>query len=379
LGKSPFNARGVSLTSKRTIMIMAGGTGGHVIPGLAVAGEMQRRHWEVVWLGHPKGMEAALTAKAGIPMRPVVFSGFRGKGLFQQALMPLNILRAFWQSVKALRDVKPQVVLGMGGYIALPGGLMASLLGKPLVVHEQNSVAGLTNKILSGVADRCLNAFPSNLAKSLPKGEWVGNPVRETLINMAEPTARYAARQGPLRLSIVGGSLGAVALNELVPQAMALIAKADRPVITHQSGRGRLAALEQAYKDAGVEAQCVEFIDDMTPIYEHSDLLICRAGAMTVSEIAAVGIASLMVPFPAAVDDHQTTNANFLVDAQAGLMMQQRDLSPDRLANAVTTLGRQALVQMACAARALAKPDATQKVADVCEAIALELKTQKTQ
>jgi UDP-N-acetylglucosamine--N-acetylmuramyl-(pentapeptide) pyrophosphoryl-undecaprenol N-acetylglucosamine transferase len=355
--------------SQRTIMIMAGGTGGHVIPGLAVASEMRRRSWNVVWLGHPFGMEAGLTAKAGIEMKFVLFSGFRGKGLIQQMLMPLNILRAFWQSIVALREVKPQVVLGMGGYIALPGGLMASLLGKPLVVHEQNSIAGLTNKILAGVADRCLNAFP----KALSKGEWVGNPVRPELLTIAEPSQRYTARKGPLQLAVVGGSLGAAALNTLVPKALALIPKESRPTVTHQSGKGNLSKLEQAYKDAGVDAVCVEFIDDMTSVYANHDLLVCRAGAMTVSEIAAVGVASILVPFPAAVDDHQTTNAQFLVNEQAAILMQQKDLSPDRLAGTLSQLNRHALLSMALNAKKLAKPEATAAVADICEAVASEI------
>jgi UDP-N-acetylglucosamine--N-acetylmuramyl-(pentapeptide) pyrophosphoryl-undecaprenol N-acetylglucosamine transferase len=358
----------------RTIMIMAGGTGGHVIPGLAVASEMQRRAWNVVWLGHPQGMEAGLTSKYNIPMKPVIFSGFRGKGVVAQALMPLNILRAFWHSIRALREVKPHVVLGMGGYIALPGGLMASLLGKPLVVHEQNSVAGLTNRILASLADRCLNAFPSASNKVLAKGTWVGNPIRENLLHVREPIERYSQRQGALLISVVGGSLGAAALNDLVPKAMALIPKASRPIVTHQSGKGNLAKLQQAYAAVGVDATCIEFIDDMQLIYSQSDLIICRAGAMTVCEIAAVGVASLLVPFPAAVDDHQTTNAEFLVKEQAGLIMQQRDLSPDRLADAISKLSRDVLMEMAVNAKKLAKPEATKAVADVCEAVALKLK-----
>jgi UDP-N-acetylglucosamine--N-acetylmuramyl-(pentapeptide) pyrophosphoryl-undecaprenol N-acetylglucosamine transferase len=361
----------VATANARTIMIMAGGTGGHVIPGLAVAAEMQRRAWNVVWLGHPQGMEAGLTSKSNIPMQPVIFSGFRRKGILSQALMPLNILRAFWQSIQALRAVKPHVVLGMGGYIALPGGLMASLLGKPLVVHEQNSVAGLTNKILAGLADRCLNAFPN----SLKNAAWVGNPIRTSLLDLNPPQERYSERQGALQLSVIGGSLGAAALNDLVPKALALIPKALRPVVTHQSGKGNLNKLQQAYTEAGVDAKCIEFIDDMRSVYAQSDLLICRAGAMTVCEIAAVGVASLLVPFPAAVDDHQTTNAQFLVDAKAGLLMQQRDLTPDRLADAISKLNRQSLMAMAVNAKELAKPEATSAVADVCEAIALKLKT----
>ncbi len=354
------------MSAAPTIMIMAGGTGGHVLPGLAVAAEMRKRAWNVVWLGHPEGIEARLTAQHQIPLFPVIFSGFRGKGLLQQAFMPLNILRAFVQSVRALRSAKPQVVLGMGGYIALPGGMMASLLGKPLVVHEQNSIAGLTNKILARLADRCLNAFPN----ALPQAQWVGNPVREDLMTIDPPEERYNQREGALRIAVVGGSLGASALNEIVPKALALLPKETRPIVTHQSGRGHLDKLNQHYRDAGVQASTSEFIDDMRQIYADTDLLICRSGAMTVSEITAVGIASLLVPFPAAVDDHQTTNGKFLVDVNGAQLLQQKDLTPDKLAVAISQLNRSTLKRMAIAAHALAKPSATREVADVCEALA---------
>ncbi|MFZ4759403.1 MAG: undecaprenyldiphospho-muramoylpentapeptide beta-N-acetylglucosaminyltransferase, partial [Burkholderiaceae bacterium] len=292
----------------RTILIMAGGTGGHVFPGLAVAETMRARAWNVVWLGNPTGMEATLVPRHGIPMQWVRIGGLRGKGLMTKLMLPVNLLRAFWQSLSALRAVRPSVVLGMGGYVAFPGGMMAALTRIPLVVHEQNSVAGLTNRSLARVADRVLVAFPDAIAGA----QWCGNPVRDDVAALPPPDVRYGARTGPLRVLVVGGSLGAQALNTTVPKALALLAAEARPQVVHQSGRSNLDALRTAYRDAGVDADAVEFIDDMAAAYAQADLVICRAGAMTVSEVAAAGIASLMVPFPYAVDDHQTTNARFL-------------------------------------------------------------------
>jgi len=350
----------------RTIVIMAGGTGGHVMPGLAVAEAMRRRAWDVVWFGNPAGMEATLVPKHGIPMRPVRFGGLRGKGVLTAALLPLNLLRAFWQSLQALRAVRPSVVLGMGGYVAFPGGMMAALLGRPLVVHEQNSVAGLTNRVLAGVADRVIVAFPD----ALPKAQHCGNPVGAALAATAPPTERYAQRSGPLRLLVVGGSLGAQALNDIVPQALARLDPAQRPRVTHQSGSRHGAALAAAYRDAGVEARQVEFIEDMAAAYADADLVICRAGAMTVAEVACVGVAALFVPYPHAVDDHQTTNARFLTERGAALMTPQRDLSAGSLARQLAALTREQLLEIAVRARALGKPGAADCVADACEAIA---------
>jgi UDP-N-acetylglucosamine--N-acetylmuramyl-(pentapeptide) pyrophosphoryl-undecaprenol N-acetylglucosamine transferase len=294
---------------------MAGGTGGHVFPGLAVADAMRARAWNVVWLGNPGGMEATLVPRHGIPMRWVRFGGLRGKGLVTQLMLPFNLLRAFWQSLRVLREVRPAVVLGMGGYVAFPGGMMAALIGRPLVVHEQNSVAGLTNRVLARVADRVMVAFPDALAGA----QWSGNPVRQDVAAIAPPAERYPSREGPLRVLVVGGSLGAQALNTVVPQALAALPIDLRPTVVHQSGRRHLADLQAAYAQAGVAAQALEFIDDMAAAYAHADLVICRAGARTVSEVAAAGVASLMVPYPHAVDDHQTTNARFLSEREAAL------------------------------------------------------------
>jgi UDP-N-acetylglucosamine--N-acetylmuramyl-(pentapeptide) pyrophosphoryl-undecaprenol N-acetylglucosamine transferase len=350
----------------RTIMIMAGGTGGHVMPGLAVAAEMRARSWDVVWLGNPAGMEASLVTRHGIPMRPVAIGGLRGKGLLTKLLLPIVLLRAFWQALTALRATRPAVVLGMGGYVAFPGGMMAVLLGRPLVVHEQNSVAGLTNRLLARIADRVLEAFPG----ALPGAEACGNPVRQDLAALPPPGQRYGGRSGPLRLLVVGGSLGAQVLNETLPAAMALLPAGERPAVVHQTGRGRRDEVERRYREAGVEAQVSEFIDDMASAYAEADLLVCRAGAMTVSEIAAAGVASVLVPFPHAVDDHQTGNARYLSDHGAARLLPQPELGAARLAELIASLDRASCAVMADAARALAKPDAAARVADTCEQVA---------
>jgi UDP-N-acetylglucosamine--N-acetylmuramyl-(pentapeptide) pyrophosphoryl-undecaprenol N-acetylglucosamine transferase len=350
----------------RTLLVMAGGTGGHVFPGLAVADVMRQRAWNVVWVGNPGGMEATLVPRHGIPMKGVRFGGLRGKGLATKAMLPLNLLRAFRQSLAVLREVQPAVVLGMGGYVAFPAGMMAALTRTPLVVHEQNSIAGLTNRVLARVADRVLVAFPD----AIPGATWSGNPVRGDVAALPPPASRYAGRTGPLRLLVVGGSLGAQAFNDVVPKALAALPAARRPRVVHQSGRTHLAALQAAYRAAGVEAGAVEFIDDMAAAYADADLVLCRAGAMTVSEVAAAGVASLMVPFPHAVDDHQTTNARFLSERGAALLVPQAELTPEGLAARLDGLDRAALLAMAERARALAKPDAAAQVADACEAIA---------
>ena len=359
---------------QRTLMVMAGGTGGHVFPGLAVAHLMQAWGWKVVWLGNPAGMEATLVPKHGIPMEYVRFGGLRGKGLATKLMLPLNLLRACTQSLSVLRRVKPDVVLGMGGYITFPAGLMTALSGRPLVLHEQNSIAGLANKVLAKVAKRVLVAFPN----ALPHGEWTGNPIREELARAIAPKARYAQRSGPLNLLVVGGSLGAAALNEVVPRAVALLAPNERPRIVHQAGAKHIEALRENYAAAGLQAgdgaqpevELVPFIDDMTSAYAKADLVICRSGAMTVSEISAVGVAAFFVPFPYAVDDHQTTNAAFLADNGAALVVQQRDLSAENLADLLRSQTRETLAEMAERSRSLAKPDATEQVAQICATVA---------
>lgn len=350
----------------KTILIMAGGTGGHVFPGLAVADEMRGRGWNVVWMGAKGGMEAKLVPARGYPVEWIRAAALRGKGLAAKLLLPLHLLVGFWQSARAIRRLKPDVVLGMGGYVAFPGGMMASLLARPLAVHEQNAIAGLTNRVLAGVADRRLSAFPGALAGA----EWTGNPVREEIAGLAAPEARYAGRRGPLRLLVVGGSLGAQALNEALPRALALFPEDERPVVTHQAGEKHLEALRRHYAEAAVAGELVAFIDDMGRRYADADLVICRAGAMTVSELAAAGVPGVLVPFPHAVDDHQTANARFLADRGAAVLLPQAELAPERLAALLRSLDRTALLEMARKARALGKPDATRVVAEHCVAMA---------
>jgi UDP-N-acetylglucosamine--N-acetylmuramyl-(pentapeptide) pyrophosphoryl-undecaprenol N-acetylglucosamine transferase len=347
-------------------MIMAGGTGGHVFPALAVADHLRALGWRVVWLGARGGMEATLVPQHGYEMAWLRFSGLRGKGFLAKLLLPANLLVAFWQALRALRAHRPDVVLGMGGYIAFPGGMMAALAGRPLAIHEQNSIAGLANRVLAGVADRVLAAFPG----ALPKSVVVGNPVRDAIARVAPPAGRFAGRSGPLRLLVVGGSLGAAALNEIVPQALALLSAGARPIVTHQSGAKHLDALRAGYARAGVAANAVAFIDDIAQAYADADVAICRAGATTVAELAAAGVASILVPFPFAVDDHQTTNARYLADAGAGVLVQQRDLTPERLAEILQGLPRERLLAMATLARALGRPDATRAVAAACMELA---------
>jgi len=352
--------------SAKTIMVMAGGTGGHVFPGLAVADFLHARGWRVVWMGNPEGMEARLVPTRGYEMAWVRFAALRGKGLLRKLLLPVNLLRAFWQALRELSRVKPNVVLGMGGYVTFPGGMMAALSGRPLVVHEQNSVAGLANRVLAGVADRILSGFPG----VLKQGVWTGNPVRADIASLPQPAQRYAARSGPLNVLVVGGSLGAQALNDAVPRALTLIPEAERPRVTHQSGARQIDQLRAAYAVAGVEAELLPFIDDMAARYAAADLVICRAGALTVAELAAAGVASVLVPFPQAVDDHQTGNARFLAGAGAAILLPQSELTPQKLAALLRELTREMLAAMAEKARAQARPEATRAVAEVCMEIA---------
>jgi len=352
----------------RTIMIMAGGTGGHIFPALAVAENLQARGWDIVWLGAKAGMEATLVAPRGYTMAWINMSGVRGKGLLRAVLLPLQLLVAFWQSARAIFVHRPNVVLGMGGYVSFPGGMMAALFNRPLAIHEQNSVAGLANRVLAKIADRVLAGFPDAFVAG--RCVWTGNPVRRDIAALAAPAQRYAGRSGPLRLTVIGGSLGAQALNSTVPQALALIPPADRPQVTHQSGARHLAAVEKYYRDAGVEAKLLPFIDNMAVQYAESDLIICRAGASTIAELAAAGIASVLVPFPHAVDDHQTHNARFLSECGAAVLIPQHELTPQKLAELLRALNRGALLEMATKARGVAKPDATQSVADECMRLA---------
>ena len=349
----------------KTILIMAGGTGGHIFPALAVAHQLRDAGWRVVWLGNPDGMEARLVPQHGFDMVWVKFSALRGKGILRKLLLPLNLLRGFWQGLQAIRQVRPDVVLGMGGYITFPGGMMAALTGVPLVLHEQNSVAGLANRVLAGVADRIATGFP----EVFKKGAWLGNPVRPEIAAIAPPAERMAGRNDALRVLVIGGSLGAAALNEIIPQGMARLTAEELPQIVHQAGEKHLDALKANYAAAGVPAHCVAFIDDMAGAYEWADLVICRAGALTVAELAAAGVASILVPYPHAVDDHQTGNARFLVNVGGAFLLPQTDMNPDSIA-LIRNYARGQLQEMAEKARSLAKPDATADVAALCGEIA---------
>ncbi|WP_374338457.1 undecaprenyldiphospho-muramoylpentapeptide beta-N-acetylglucosaminyltransferase [Methyloversatilis sp.] len=347
-------------------LIMAGGTGGHIYPGLAVADELRARGWRIVWLGNADGMEARIVPPRGYELQSIRFTALRGKGVLRKLLLPLNLLRGFWQALQVLGRVKPQVVLGLGGYVTFPGGMMAVLRGIPLVLHEQNSVAGLANRVLAGVADRVLGGFPD----ALPGSKWTGNPVRADIAALAPPVARYAGRTGPLNILVVGGSLGAQILNTTVPQALAKIPPEMRPHVVHQAGERNMPELEAAYRAAGVTGALLPFIQDMATAYAQADLVICRSGALTVAELAAAGVASVLVPFPHAVDDHQTGNARFLADAGAAVLLPQSGLNADTLAALIGSLDRNRLQDMAQRARAHARPGATSEVADICASLA---------
>ena len=336
------------MSASPVIMIMAGGTGGHIMPGLAVADVLQGRGWTVRWLGNPEKMEGKLVPARGYQLVPLRFAGVRGSGLWSKLRAPFLLMRAIAQVWGQFGLIRPSVVLGMGGYVAFPGGVVSALRARPLVLHEQNAIAGMSNRWLSHVARRVLAGFPGALAGA----EVVGNPVRREVAALPDPAVRYAARTGPLRLLVVGGSLGAAALNSVLPEAIALAPAQVRAQVVHQSGAQHIATLEAAYAQAGVDAHCVAFIDDMAGALANADLLICRAGAMTVAEVAAAGIAALFVPFPHAVDDHQTANAQFLVDDRAAWLRQQKDLTPEWLAKWIGERTREELAGVAARARA---------------------------
>jgi UDP-N-acetylglucosamine--N-acetylmuramyl-(pentapeptide) pyrophosphoryl-undecaprenol N-acetylglucosamine transferase len=347
-------------------LIMAGGTGGHIFPGLAVAHALRAKGWRVHWLGAPDSMESRLVPPQGIALETIDFGGVRGKGPLTLALLPLRLLRAFWQSIQVVRRVRPDVVLGLGGYISFPGGMMSVLCAKPLVLHEQNSVAGMANKVLAGVADRVFTAFPNVFSK----GQWIGNPLRPGFLSEPGPAERFAGREGPLKVLVVGGSLGAKALNDVVPKALALLPPEQRPHVLHQSGAKQIDELRNNYAAAGVHAELTPFIDDTAQAFAEADLVICRAGASTVTEIAAVGAPALFVPFPFAVDDHQSANAQFLTSTGGGWLVQQRDLTPQGLADMLAGMTRDELVRRAQAAKQLQKTGATQVIVAACEELA---------
>ena len=352
--------------SGRCALIMAGGTGGHIFPGLAVAQALRTQGWRVHWLGAPDSMESQIIPPHGFPFETIHFSGLRGKGWTAKLLLPARLLRAFWQSLKVIMQIKPDVLVGLGGYITFPGSLMGVMLGKPLVLHEQNAIAGMSNRFLSAIADRVMTAFPGAIKKAV----WVGNPLRDAFASQPAPEIRFASRTGPMRLLVVGGSLGAKALNEIVPQGLARIPAADRPVVLHQGGARQIDALRGNYARAGVAAELVPFIENTAQAFADADLIICRAGASTVTEVAAIGAAAVFVPFPFAVDDHQTANARFLVDQGGGWVVQQTEFNPEALAHLLQTMTRADLLKKAQKAWAQRKLHAAQEVVRVCEELA---------
>ena len=366
---------------KRTILIMAAGTGGHIFPGLAIAKELVARGWKVHWMGTPAGMENRLVAEAGYPLERVDMSGVRGKGLVAWAVLPMRMLVAFWQALAAIRRIRPDVVLSLGGYVAFPGGMMASLFNLPLIVHEPGAVAGITNRVLASVADRVIvgmeGAFARPVAQrwanALPKPakvDWLGTPVRDDIAAVTHPDQRYAGRAGVLRLLVVGGSLGAQTMNDLVLAAVASMPEHERPQVVHQSGEKLFAGLRAAYDAAGVKAEVLPFVDDMAARYAWCDVLVCRSGAITVAEIAAAGVAAILFPLPWFVADEQAANAAFLAERGAGIALKQLDTKPHELAELLLGLDRNRLAEIARKARALGKPDATRRCADLCGELA---------
>jgi UDP-N-acetylglucosamine--N-acetylmuramyl-(pentapeptide) pyrophosphoryl-undecaprenol N-acetylglucosamine transferase len=352
---------------KYTIMIMAGGTGGHVYPAMAVADYLKEHGWKIVWLCTEGGMENRLIEGKGYNKAMMTMRGVRGNGLLGWVLLPIKLATAFKQSITAIRLHQPNVVLGMGGFAAFPGGLMAIMLGKPLVIHEQNSIAGLTNKALSLIANQVLAAFPSAFGN---KAELVGNPVRADITQLPAPEQRYGQRTGKLNLLVVGGSLGAQALNDVLPKALANLPK-DTFNVVHQAGEKHIAALQANYQAASVAADTKAFINNMAELYAWADVVICRAGALTVAELACVGVASILVPFPHAVDDHQTYNAKYLSDAGAAQLIQQTEFSVVKATKLLRNLTREICLNMAIKAKQLAKPEATKTVAEICKEVAI--------
>jgi UDP-N-acetylglucosamine--N-acetylmuramyl-(pentapeptide) pyrophosphoryl-undecaprenol N-acetylglucosamine transferase len=351
------------------VLIMAGGTGGHVFPALAVAKVLRERGVAVVWLGVPGSMESRLVPAEGFPIEWVRVAGIRGKGLRTWLLAPLRIVTAVAQAMGVLRRVKPRSVLGAGGYVSGPGGIAAWLMRIPLLIHEQNAIAGMTNRWLARLATQVLEAFPGSFGASA-RATTIGNPVREDIAALAAPAQRFAGREPRARLLIFGGSQGAQRLNAVLPQALARLRQQDRPEVLHQSGERGLEATLAAYLEAKVQAEVLPFIDDMAKAYAWADLAVCRAGAMTVAELQAAGLGAIFVPLPIATDDHQTKNAAVMVGVGAARIIQERDLTPETLSGIIAELiaDRATMLKMAEAARAARITDAASRLADLCMA-----------
>lgn len=358
----------VNLTNTGRVAMMAGGTGGHVFPALAVAQALRDRGHEVSWIGTAAGLESRLVPERGFELDEIHVKGVRGSGILRLVTAPLVVSRAMWQALRILRRRRPSVVVGMGGFATGPGGLVARLMGLPLVIHEQNAIPGLTNRLLSRIATRVLVAFEGTFGTRAGV-QVTGNPVRPEITEIPSPETRFAGREGPLRLLVTGGSLGAQALNEQVPAAIGLMSGDFHPHIRHQAGRGKADAAEAGYEQAGVTAKVTEFIDDMAEALAWADVVICRAGALTVSELAAAGVGSLLVPYPYAVDDHQTVNAKVLVQSGAAGLVQQSELTAQGLADWLAGHGREDLRSMAIAARGCATPDSVKRAVEACEEV----------
>jgi len=361
----------INKTNKRPILITAGGTGGHVYPGLAVARALQAQDIPVVWMGTPHGLEARVIPEAGIEMAYLSVNGLRGKNILTLLVAPIQLVKALFQSIGIMIKYKPAAVLGMGGFVAGPGGLVASLMGKPVVIHEQNAIPGLTNKLLSKVSTKILEGFPGTFAGK-KNATGIGNPVRQDIAALEHPITRLGDRWGHVHVLVFGGSLGAQALNEVVPMALGELPIDKRPEVRHQAGKNKDTSTTELYEKMGVKAQITPFIEDMAEAYEWADLVICRSGALTVAELAAAGLASIVVPYPFAVDDHQTANAQYLSDAGAAILMPQQEMTQDSLSIVLEELcgDRNKLIEMSMAARELAKPQATDAVAKICAELA---------
>ena len=353
------------------LLVMAAGTGGHVIPGIAVAREMQARGWRISWLGTPAGMENKLVPPTGIAIDTIAFSGLRGKGLMHTLTGGLRLLGAFWSCLAVIRRRQTTAVLGMGGYVCFPGGLMAALLGKPLLLVNADASLLMSNRALLPFADRIAFGFDGAAAHKVKHAIVTGNPVRAEIESLAPPAERFAGRGGVLRVLVVGGSLGAKALNECVPQAIALMSEAQRPQVTHQTGSANHASVQAGYADAKVQADVLPFIDDMAARLADCDVIVCRAGAVTVSELCAAGVAAVLVPLIVSTTSHQRDNAQWLAGQGAGIHLPQAELSPRTLADLLAGLTRDALLAMATKARALAKPKAAARVADQIEQLVM--------
>ncbi|MDL2357869.1 MAG: undecaprenyldiphospho-muramoylpentapeptide beta-N-acetylglucosaminyltransferase [Pseudomonadota bacterium] len=354
----------------KRLMIMAAGTGGHIFPGIAIAQTMRARGWQVSWLGTTTGMEQDLVPKNGIEIDAIDFTGMRGKGLQHTLSGAFKLTASFATCLRIMARRRPDVVLGMGGYVTVPGGLMARLRRIPLALVNADAALLLSNKTLTPLAQRVLFGFPADFGRAAGKASVTGNPVRKEILDVETPHTRFERRAGPLRILVVGGSLGAKALNDSVPAALALTPAAERPQVTHQSGKKNIDALRAAYRDAGVEATVVDFIEDMAGAYAHADLVICRAGAITISELTAAGVASVLVPFVAATTSHQRDNAQWMAKEHAAIHLPQQELNPQRVAQLFASLSREACRDMAIAALAVGKRDANDTIADILEKLA---------